>query len=416
MTFSELGLSNDILEGIDAMGFKSPTPVQEQSIPAVLAGHDLLACAQTGTGKTGAFLLPIIDRIITSNVKDDSIKAMVIVPTRELALQIDQQLEGMSYFTPITSFAVYGGGDGASFDQQKKALTTGADIIVATPGKLLSHLNLGYVKVQTLKYLILDEADRMLDMGFVDDIMRIIDHFPKDRQSLMFSATMPNDIKGLAKKVLQEPKEVEIELSKPAEGILQVAYCVRDDKKIALVERLLKDKEIRSMIIFSATKKNVKQITKDLKKMGLNARDIHSDLDQDEREDVMRDFRNRKFPIMVATNVVSRGIDVEEIEMVMNYDVPDDAEDYVHRIGRTARANTTGMAITLIGAEEQRKFKRIEELIGSTVYKSPLPEGLEGAQKYDPSAQRSGGSRNGGKPNRGGGGGRPQGKRHFKKR
>lgn len=403
MTFRELGLSETILEGIEAMGFEKPTPIQAEAIPAALAGNDLLACAQTGTGKTGAFLLPIIDKIISSTAQDDSIKAMVIVPTRELALQIDQQLEGMSYFTPITSFAVYGGGDGASFDQQKKALTTGADVIVATPGKLLSHLNLGYVKVEKLKFLVLDEADRMLDMGFVDDIMRIMEHLPKDRQGLMFSATMPNDIKVLAKKVLKSPKEIEIELSKPAEGILQVAYCVRDDMKLPLVEALLKGKEMKSMIIFSATKKNVKKITKDLKKMGLNARDIHSDLDQDEREDVMRDFRNRKFPILVATNVVSRGIDVEEIELVMNYDVPDDAEDYVHRIGRTARASATGIAITLIGAEEQRKFKRIEDLIGNEVYKSPLPAGAEGAQEYHPDTRRSGDHRSNGRgPKRGG--------------
>ena len=412
MEFSELGLSPDILEGIEAMGFREPTPVQAQAIPAALKGSDLIACAQTGTGKTAAYLLPVIDKIISERKDgDESIKAMVIVPTRELALQIDQQLEGMAYFTPITSFAVYGGGDGVSFGDQKKALTMGAEVIVATPGKLMSHLNLGYVKVDQLKYLVLDEADRMLDMGFIDDIVRIMDYLPKERQNLMFSATMPNDIRALAKKVLKDPKEIEIELSKPAEGILQVAYCIRDDQKSPLVERLLKDKDMKSIIIFSATKKKVKEVTRDLKKKGMNARDIHSDLDQDEREVVMRDFRNKKFPILVATNVVSRGIDVEDIELVLNFDVPDDAEDYVHRIGRTARAASTGIAITLIGSEEQRKFKKIEELIGSTVYKSPLPDGIQGAQTYNPGEtrpksrfNRKGGSSNrgkGGPPNRG---------------
>lgn len=393
------------------MGFKSPTPVQAEAIPAALQGNDLIACAQTGTGKTAAYLLPVIDKIIAERTEgDESIKAMVIVPTRELALQIDQQLEGMAYFTPITSFAVYGGGDGTSFDQQKKALTTGAEVIVATPGKLMSHLNLGYVKVDKLKYLILDEADRMMDMGFIDDLLRIMDYLPKDRQNLMFSATMPNDIRSLAKKFLKDPKEIEIELSKPAEGILQVAYCIRDDQKTPLVERLLKDKNMKSIIIFSATKKKVKEVTRDLKKKGMDARDIHSDLDQNEREIVMRDFRNKKFPILVATNVVSRGIDVEDIELVLNFDVPDDAEDYVHRIGRTARAEATGIAITLIGAEEQRKFKKIEELIGSEVYKSPLPEGIHGSQEYKPNESRPRGNfkGRGGPPNRG--------KRNFKRK
>jgi superfamily II DNA/RNA helicase len=417
MEFEQLGLCYDVLDGIESMGFKEATPIQQQAIPAALDGKDLIACAQTGTGKTAAFLLPIIDRIITSEPKDsNSIRALVIVPTRELALQIDQQLTAMAYYTPVTSCAVYGGSDGSSFDQQKKALTTGTEIIIATPGKLLSHLNLGYVKADGLECLIMDEADRMLDMGFYEDIMRIIDFLPKTRQTLLFSATMPPEIRTMASTVLNDPLEITIALSKPAEGVDQQAYLVYDANKYELIENLLRDNEATSIIIFAGTKKMAGDIARKLAKKKFDARVISSNLDQTEREEVLLSFRNRRLRILVATNVVSRGIDIEDIDIVVNFDVPKDPEDYVHRVGRTARAKRKGQAITLVNEHDMRSFGRIEELIGYPVKKMPMPAGLPPGPDYDPNKRSSGGRPSGNRGNFKGGSKRrpPQGKRNFK--
>lgn len=406
MDFKNLGLSEDLLHGLDSMRITTPTPIQQQAIPAAMEGRDLIACAQTGTGKTAAFLLPLIDAITSYAPREEgSIRGLIVVPTRELALQIDQQLQAIAYFTPITSIPLYGGSDGSTFDQQKQALTGGVEVVVATPGKLLSHLNLGYVPVKGLEFLILDEADRMMDMGFVDDINRIITFLPKERQTLMFSATMPPPIRELAKRILHDPVEISIALSKPAEGVDQQAYVIFEMQKAAILEHILRTNEATSIVIFAGRKIEVKNLDRHLRKKGFDCRAMHSDLDQSEREAVMLDFRNRKLRILVATDVVSRGIDIDDIDLVINYDVPRDPEDYVHRVGRTARASRKGAAITFVNEKEMREFGRIEALIGYEVKKMPMPDSMGRGPAYDPKARvaRDGGKRDG---HRRGGGGR----------
>lgn len=393
MTFKEFGLNESLLEGIEASGYENATPVQEQVIPLILEGKDIIASAQTGTGKTAAFLLPIINKLMASRI-DDQVNALVIVPTRELAIQIAQNLEGLSYFTPISSIAVYGGGDGSNFTTEKQALSRGADIVICTPGRMIAHLNMGYVKLKGLQYLVLDEADRMLDMGFYDDIMKIISFMPHKRQNLLFSATMPAKIRELAKKILHDPAEINISISKPPAKIVQQAFVVYETQKIPLIKWLLKSVEhFKSILIFCSKKHNVKQLTSDLKRAHFNAKEIHSDLDQAAREDVLLEFRSRRLQILVATDILSRGIDIDNIDLVINYDVPNDGEDYVHRIGRTARAETDGMAYTFISEKEQNKFNTIEQLIGTPVPKVPVPEQFGPAPEYNPrkKSRRSGG-------------------------
>ncbi len=382
MGFETFGFSQELLDGLDAMNFREPTPIQQQAIPEILAGKDLIASAQTGTGKTAAFLLPIIE----SNLKNNTgkIDTLIIVPTRELGLQIDQQLEGFAYFVPVSSIAVYGGGDGIEFEVQKRALRGGTDIVIATPGKLLSHLNMGYVDMKNLKHLVLDEVDRMLDMGFIEDIQRILTFLPEDRQTLFFSATMPPKIRQLAVKLLKNPVQINISISKPAAGIKQGAYSVYDTQKLQLLKTIFEGRDLKSAILFAGTKQKVKEVERELRKMGLNVGAIHSDLEQAQREEVLLGFRNKNVTILVATDVVSRGIDVLGIELVVNYDVPADPEDYVHRIGRTARAETKGEAVTLINPLDQRKFSRIEEMIETIVEKYTLPENFEAGPVYDP--------------------------------
>lgn len=356
------------------MGFEKPTPIQEKAIPIILAGHDLIACAQTGTGKTAAFLLPVMNKIIQA--PSENVNTLVIVPTRELAIQIDEALQGFAYFTPISSIAIYGGNNGSSYEQEKKALTQGANIIIATPGRLIAHLNQGYVKFGTVKHLILDEADRMLDMGFSEDLSRIVSYLPTERQTLMFSATMPPKIRTLAKKILKNPEEINIAVSRPAEKVIQGVYMVHNTQKIALIKSLLTGKNLKSILIFSSTKSKVKELEKELLKLHFNVAAIHSDLLQDQRNEVLRSFKNRKLQILVATDILSRGIDIDSIELVINFDVPGDAEDYVHRVGRTARAEATGVALTFVNPTDQRKFRNIEELIGGEVKRLPLPPTL----------------------------------------
>ncbi|MFT6997839.1 MAG: ATP-dependent RNA helicase RhlE [Cryomorphaceae bacterium] len=392
-TFKEIGLREELLQGLDAMGFEKATPIQEEAIPKILNDKDLIACAQTGTGKTAAFVLPVLQKLMSNRRDDNSIRALVIVPTRELALQIDQAVMGLSYFADVSSIALYGGGDGADFNQQKKALESGTDMIIATPGKLISHLNMGYMNMKNLEFLILDEADRMLDMGFVEDLNRIVSFLPAKRQNLMFSATMPPKIRDLAKSILSNPDEITLALSKPAEGVIQVAYMVYPDDKPKLIKNLLNKEGLEGVLIFSRTKSNVKQIAKRLKSTPLHIEEMHSDLAQSEREEVMRMFKARKVQVLVATDIVSRGIDVKELKLVINYDVPDEAEDYVHRVGRTARADSTGMAITFISPDEQQKFSRIEALIGSEIRKQPVPKEVGDSFTYNPSARSSKGKR-----------------------
>ncbi len=383
------------------MRFEEATPVQIETIPVIMKGKDLIACAQTGTGKTAAYLLPVLNRLVQK--QEEQTTTLVLVPTRELAIQIDQQLQGFAYFLPLTSIAVYGGNDAGLWDQQKQALISGANVVVATPGRLLQHLSMDYFKFTSLKYLILDEADRMLDMGFHDDIMQIVQDLPENRQTLLFSATMPPKIRELSRKLLQQPEEISIAMSKPAEGILQAAYVVYDNQKVALLKKLLEGKDLTSVVIFSSTKIKVKEIYRSLKQAGFPVEAIHSDLEQREREEVMLSFRNRHTQILVATDIIARGIDVDGIDLVINYDVPNDAEDYVHRVGRTARAKSTGVALTFISDQEMDKFGHIEKLIETTVFKSPLPDGFEPGPEYNPEIR---GKRRFGK---GGGGGRKGG-------
>jgi ATP-dependent RNA helicase RhlE len=393
VTFKDLHFQPELMEGLDAMNFQKPTPIQQQAIPIIMKGHDLIACAQTGTGKTAAFLLPVINKIIQKH--HDYIDTLIVVPTRELAIQIDEALQGFAYFTPISHIAIYGGTGGISFEQEKKALTHGANVIIATPGRLIAHLNMGYVKIDKLQHLILDEADRMLDMGFSDDLNKIISFLPKKRQSLLFSATMPPKIRELAKKIMHEhPEQINISLSKPAAGVMQAAYVVYDNQKTGLLKSLLKDSKIASIIIFASTKDKVKDIERDFKRSGFPIAAIHSDLEQDERNEVLRQFKNKNLQTLVATDILSRGIDIDSIGLVVNYDVPGDAEDYIHRVGRTARAESTGVALTFINPHDQRKFQRIEDLIGYEVKKLPLPTELGEGPAYDPKA-------NPGKPTRG---------------
>ncbi len=386
MTFSDFQFAPEVQEGLQSMGYKNPTPIQTQAIPLVLQHKDLIACAQTGTGKTASYLLPILHHIAQTEKK--YINTLILAPTRELAQQIDQQVEGLAYFAGISSIAVYGGGDGAVYETQKRALREGVDIIIATPGRLIAHLNSGAINLDYLQHLVLDEADRMLDMGFSDDIMRIISFLPKKRQTLLFSATMPPKIKGLATSILQQPEEVTISISKPAEGITQQAYNTHDHQKLPLIEALLKNNSYQSGIIFSSTKDKVKELDKAFRKIGIQAKAFHSDLDQSERESLLQAFRARQLPFLIGTDVLSRGIDVEGIELVVNFDVPPDAEDYIHRIGRTARAATTGTAITFINERDQRKFQAIENLIGKVLDKLPLPEGLGDGPVYQPELKR----------------------------
>lgn len=388
MKFTEFNFHENLLEGIAASNYEDATPVQEQVIPLVLQGRDIIASAQTGTGKTAAFLLPLLNQLLTSHHDDHHISAMIIVPTRELAVQISEHLEGLSYFTSVSSIAVYGGGDGNSFVQEKQALSKGVDIVVCTPGKMIAHINMGYVKIKGLKYLVLDEADRMLDMGFHDDIMRIINVLPSKRQTLLFSATMPQRIRTLAQKILHQPAEINIAISKPPEKIVQQAFVINEEQKMPLVKMLLKSRQFKSIIIFCSKKQQVKLLTRELKRAGIPAEEIHSDLDQSKREEVLRSFISKRLPILVATDILSRGIDVDHIDLVINYDVPHDGEDYVHRIGRTARAETDGTAYTFISPREQNKFASIEQLLGKPVPKAKIPEELGPAPAYQPRTRR----------------------------
>lgn len=390
MTFDDFGFDHDLLDGLDAMGFKKPTPIQEQAIPIILENKDLIACAQTGTGKTAAYVLPILDKILMSGSYD--INTLILAPTRELAQQIDQQIEALAYFIDVSSIAVYGGGDGAIWDQQKKAIKKGVDIVIATPGRLISHMSSGAFQFNKLQHLVLDEADRMLDMGFYDDIMRIISYLPAKRQTLLFSATMPPKIRTLANNILVTPEQVNIAISKPASGILQQAYMTYDKQKPGLIKKILKDGNYSSTLIFASTKEHVRDIDIMLRKAGIKVKAFHSGLEQPEREEILREFKNRLLPTIVGTDVLSRGIDVEGIDLVINYDVPPDPEDYIHRIGRTARAASTGTAITFINEKDQNKFARIEQLMGSEVAKVALPEEIGPGPEYAPQVRN--GSKN----------------------
>jgi ATP-dependent RNA helicase RhlE len=374
LDFKDFNFNPDLLEGLLAMGFRNATPIQEQAIPLILANKDLIACAQTGTGKTGAYLLPVMNKI--SLQKERHNNTLILAPTRELAQQIDLQVEALSYFTNISSLTVYGGGDGIAYEQQKRSMREGVDIIIATPGRLISHLSSGLLKLDQLQHLVLDEADRMLDMGFYDDIMKIISFLPEKRQTVLFSATMPPKIRTLAAKLLHNPEEISIAISQPAAGINQQAYFIHDSQKVKLLTELMNPEVYPSVLIFASTKEKVKNLGKVFRGLKFKAEAFHSDLDQKEREAILSEFKNKRVPVLIGTDVLSRGIDVEGISLVINFDVPHDPEDYVHRIGRTARAATTGTAITLVNDKDKRKFANIEKLIDKAINRIPLPANL----------------------------------------
>lgn len=384
MLFTELPLTDSLLEGLDAMNFKETTPIQEQAIPILLKKKDVIACAQTGTGKTAAFLLPLLNNLQTDDHDQNKVNAIIMAPTRELAQQIDQMMEGFSYYTPFSSVAVYGGNDGEAWDVQKKGLLNGADVVISTPGRLLSHINLYNIDFSGVKYFILDEADRMLDMGFYDDIMKIVKLLPKDRQTVMFSATMPPKIQQMAKTILRNPEEITISVAKPPESIIQSSYICYESQKMEILKLLFKNKKPHKVILFSGKKQKVKEIAKTLQKMDLSVGEMHSDLDQSQREHVMREFKNERIDILVATDIVSRGIDIDDITLVINFDVPYDVEDYVHRIGRTARAGDSGMAITFVSPEDQHLLEKIEQFLLKKIYRIPVPSELGETPEYNP--------------------------------
>ena len=398
MYFDELNISDELLDALDAMNFEECTPIQEQAIPKILEGHDLMGIAQTGTGKTAAYLLPVLDELSHGNYPKDSVNCIIMSPTRELAQQIDQQVEGFAYYLDgVSSVAVYGGNDGIRFEQERKGLELGADIIIATPGRLISHLNGGHIDLKKVSFFILDEADRMLDMGFYDDIMKIASYLSADRQTIMFSATMPDNIQKLAQNILRNPVEVKIAVSKPAEKIQQIAYICYDGMKERIVEQVLSDETLDRVILFASSKQKVKELSLTLKRKGFNVGAMHSDLAQREREEMMLGFKNRRIRILIATDIVSRGIDIDDIQMVINFDTPRDPEDYVHRIGRTARANRDGQAVTLVTPKDWPHLMKIEKLIEKEIPKPDLPEGCGEKPEISASSRRHTPGRHGGK-------------------
>lgn len=382
MRFDELLSNDDVLDGLWDMHFDECTPVQEQTIPAVLEGRDVLACAQTGTGKTAAYLLPVIDSLASGKYPADAVNCVVMAPTRELAQQIDRQLQGFAYFMPVSGTAIYGGTDGYTYEQQRKSLKMGADIVIATPGRLLAHLSMGYVDLSKVSFFILDEADRMLDMGFFDDIMQIYSHLPQNAQILLFSATMPPKIHQMARKMLKNPVEIKLAVSKPADKISQEAFICYENQKLPLLKSIFKEKPPRRVIIFASSKIKVKELSKELKKLKYRIDEMHSDLEQTARDNVMLDFKAGRTNIIVATDILSRGIDIDDIEMVINYDVPRDPEDYVHRIGRTARADKDGEAVTFVSPDDFRRLASIERLLEKEVPKGNVSPELGETPEY----------------------------------
>ena len=379
------------------MRFEECTPIQEKCIPEILDYHDVMGVAQTGTGKTAAYLLPILSMLDEDDYPKDAINCIIMSPTRELAQQIDQAMQGFGYYLDgISSVAVYGGNDGSRYDQEMRSLRMGADVVIATPGRLLSHIRMGNVDLSRVSFFVLDEADRMLDMGFYDDIMTIVKGLPQNRQTIMFSATMPDKIQTLARNILYKPVEVKIAVSKPAEKIKQSAYVCYDTQKLPILRHIFATEEQKRIIIFSGKKERVKEINRELQKMKVNCCSMHSDLTQQERDEVMYLFKSGQKDVLVATDIVARGIDIDDIRMVINYDVPHDAEDYVHRIGRTARADRDGVAITLVNPDDIRSFQQIEHFLEKEVIKTPLPDGLGDAPEYK-SPERRKGPRGGGK-------------------
>ena len=399
MYFTEFDFEDEVLDALDAMRFEKCTPIQEQTLEPLMEGRDLIGVAQTGTGKTAAYLLPVLNRLCRGGYPEDSINCVIMAPTRELAQQIDRQLEGFTYFMNVSSVSVYCGNDGQRYEQELRGMAKGADIIVATPGRLISHINLGNIDLSKVSFFILDEADRMLDMGFCNDIMTIAKQLPKERQTMLFSATMPEEIRKLARDILTDPLQITLALAKPADGITQQAYICHEGQKLGIINSIFDNESSERVILFASRKTKVKEISHTLKKHGFNVGEMHSDLSQGERDEIMFQYKSRKIDMIVATDILARGIDIDDIRIVINYDVPRDCDDYIHRIGRTARAGTKGRAITLVNVEDQEYFKRIEDFIEQEVPKMELPAALGEAPAYEPK-----GKQKGSKSRRGGGG------------
>ena len=407
MYFDELDLEDEVLDGLEAMNFYETTPVQEATIPLLLEGRDMIGCAQTGTGKTAAYLLPIINRLSRGEGDPEKVNAVIMAPTRELAIQIEQQVEGFSYFLPISSVAIYGGTDGITWEQQRRGLAKGADIIIATPGRLLSLINLQHADLSGVSYFVLDEADRMLDMGFQEDILQINKEIPSSSQRVMFSATMPPKIKKFARTILHDPAEVELAISRPPESIIQSAYVCYEVQKLRILTHLFEETPPTRTIIFSSSKMKVKELAATMSRLSIRVEQMHSDLAQEKREEVMRQFKAGNVDLLVATDVVARGIDIDNIRMVINYDIPHDPEDYVHRIGRTARGgNDEGLAITFVSEREQPGFGRIEDFLGRVIYKIPIDPAFGPTPEYRPEAR----VRSDRSPGKGSGGRHPKGR------
>ncbi|MGL4333417.1 MAG: DEAD/DEAH box helicase [Bacteroidales bacterium] len=388
MRFDELDLERELLDGLDAMNFEEMTPIQEETIPVILSGKDIIACAQTGTGKTAAFVLPLLNQLTKEENSKNKIRAIIMAPTRELAQQIDIQIQGFSYFLSISSLLVYGGGDGVDWEQQKRGMKLGADIIVATPGRLLSHIEHSKVDLSHVTHFILDEADRMLDMGFSDDIIKISKQLPHTRQTILFSATMPPKIRQLIKSTLHEPVEVNVAVSKPNESIRQYVYLCYEGQKMGIIQSIFSQKREGKSVLFCSSKQKVKELTHLLKRSKLKVAAMHSDLEQEERQQVMLDFDNNKLDLLVATDIIARGIDVNDIGLVINFDVPHDSEDYIHRIGRTGRADANGEAITLVNIDDQQRLLKIEQFIEKEIERLPMPEGLGESPEFTASFSR----------------------------
>lgn len=384
MDFYDIDFEDEVLDALDAMNFRECTPIQEKTIVPLMEGHDLIGVAQTGTGKTAAYLLPVLNKLCRGGYPENAINCIIMAPTRELAQQIDRQLEGFTYFMPVSSVAVYGGNDGVRYGQELRGMSLGADILVATPGRLISHITLGNVDLSKVSFFILDEADRMLDMGFYNDIMTIAKQLPANRQTMMFSATMPEEIRKLAKNILKDPVQVTLSLAKPADGITQQAYICHEHQKIGIIKDIFSKESAERVILFVSKKSKVREVATALRKMGLNVGEMHSDLTQSERDEIMFLYKSRKVDLLVATDILARGIDIDDIRIVINYDVPSDQDDYIHRVGRTARANAKGRGITLVSEKDQIAFKRIEDFIGKSIKKMPLPDGLGDAPEYSP--------------------------------
>ena len=383
MYFDELDLNDNVLDALYDMRFETCTPVQEKCIPEILNGRDVLGVAQTGTGKTAAYLLPVLSKLDDGGYPDDAINCVIMSPTRELAQQIDQAMQGFGYYLKgVSSVAVYGGNDGNRYDQELKSLRMGADVVIATPGRFISHISLGNVDLSKVSFFILDEADRMLDMGFSEDIKTIASKLPDTCQTIMFSATMPKKIEELAKTLLKDPVEIKLAVSKPAEKIKQEAYVCYETQKMTIIKDIFKAGDLKRVIVFSGSKMKVKQLAAALQQQGIKCGAMHSDLEQVERDEVMYQFKSGQLDVLVATDIVARGIDIDDIEMVINYDVPHDTEDYVHRIGRTARANRDGVAITFVNEQDMYWFQQIEKFLEKVVDKMPLPEGCGEGPEY----------------------------------